>query len=354
MLNRKNARFEVLRQNETPDGYLDLTGYISKADYVMEYVDWWEEKVNREYIPLEELEKAMEQAKSLLLTDTHPWEFLNAKNATEHTKGFVTNVLGIENNKLKVEMRVIEADLINDIRSKRKEEFSIGYLCELVNEPGVINGQTYDSKQINLQFNHVSAVPDGRAGEDVSVITMNSKENVSIQKDLYRINKKEEIMKLRYNNKDLDPNEVLSELISRDSELAAKVNAYETLEGEKAAVDAEIVTLKEKVNKFDETLETEVIEKINTISEVAKLTGKESSELIKLNSMDLKKEVINKAYEGMELEGKSEAYIDGLYAGAVNKINTSTEVKPTPGSGVKEEKVNGFDRLNKALNGGAK
>ena len=161
-------------------------------------------------------------------------------------------------------------------------------------------------------------------------------------------------MKLKYNGKDYEANELLTELATRDSELAAKVNAYETLEGEKAAVDAEIVTLKEKVNKFDETLETVVTEKINTISEVAKLTGKESSELIKLNSADLKKEVINKAYEGMDLEGKSEAYIDGLYAGAVNKINTSTEVKPTPGKEVKEEKLNGFDRLNKAVNGGAK
>ena len=354
MLNRKNARFEVLRQNETPDGYLDLTGYISKADYVMEYVDWWEEKVNREYIPLEELEKAMEQAKGLILTDTHPWEFLNAKNATDHTNGFVTEVHGIEDKKLKVDMRVINSDLINDIRSNAKNEFSIGYMCELVNEQGMIDGQIYDSKQINIQLNHVAAVPDGRAGNDVSVLTMNADDKVSIVKGLYRINKKEDNMKLKYNNKDYEANELLTELATRDSELAAKVNAYETLEGEKAAVDAEIETLKEKVNKFDETLETVVTEKINTISEVSKLTGKESSELIRLNSVDLKKEVINKAYEGMDLEGKSEAYIDGLYAGAVNKINTSTEVKQTPGEAIKEEKLNGFDRLNKAVNGGAK
>jgi len=350
---KKNAKFEVLRQNETEDGYLDLTGYISKADYVMEYVDWWEEKVNREFIPLEELQKAMNQAKGLILTDTHPWEFLNAKNATEHTNGFVTEVHGIEDKKLKVDMRVINSDLINDIRSNAKSEFSIGYFCELVDESGIIDGQSYDSKQVNLQLNHVAAVPNGRAGSDTSVITMNSYDKVSIEKGLYRINKKdneEGNMKLRYNGKDYDANELLAELNVRDAKLTEVTNSRDTLDGKVAGLEVEKKDLETKVNSFEETFETEVSERINTISVVAELTGKETKDLSKMNSLDLKKEVINKAYEDMDLEDKTEAYIDGLYAGAVNKINSSDPIV-TEGTDKKEVKTNGADRLKAAVNG---
>ncbi|MGL5189415.1 MAG: hypothetical protein ACRC7S_07160, partial [Cetobacterium sp.] len=87
--------------------------------------------------------------------------------------------------------------------------------------------------------------------------------------------------------------------------------------------------------------------------EVSKLTGKETKDLLKMNSLELKKEVINKAYEGMDLEGKSEGFIDGLYAGAVNKLNSATDVKPTPAETSKKE--NGADPIGEALkklNGG--
>lgn len=43
---KKNAMFQV-QTNETTEGFLKVTGYISEADKVMEYVDWWNETVTR-------------------------------------------------------------------------------------------------------------------------------------------------------------------------------------------------------------------------------------------------------------------------------------------------------------------
>ncbi|MGL4646290.1 MAG: DUF2213 domain-containing protein [Cetobacterium somerae] len=350
---KKNAKFEVLRQNETSEGFLDLTGYISKADYVMEYYDWWEEKINKEFIPLEELQKVVNQAKGLILTDLHPWEFIDAKNATEYTNGFVTEVHGIEDKKLKVDIRVINSDLINDIRSGQKDEFSIGYFCELVNEKGLIEGIPYDSKQVNLQLNHVALVPNGRAGEDVGVLVMNSEEKVSYQKDMYKKLNAGGNMKAKYNGKDYEANELVVELMARDKELETKQNSLDEVSGKVAGLEADNKELTEKVNNFESTLETEIEKKINTVNEVSKLTGKETKDLLKMNSLELKKEVINKAYEGMDLEGKSEGFIDGLYTGAVSKLNSATDVKPTPAETSKKE--NGADPISEALkklNGG--
>lgn len=351
---KKNAKFEVLRQNETSEGFLDITGYISKADYVMDYYDWWEEKINREFIPLAELEKAVPQAQGLILTNLHPWEFVNAQNATDFTNGFVTKVHGIEDKKLKVDLRVINSDLINEIRSGRKDELSIGYECELVQEVGFIDGKQYDAKQINIQLNHVAAVPNGRAGEDVGFMVMNSNERVSYVKDLYiKNNTGGNKLAVKYNGKEYEPNELVVELMSRDKELKEKTNSLETLEGKYAGLEKDKKDLEEKVNNFESTLEKTVAEKVNTISEVAALTGKEAKELAKMNSLDLKKEVINKAYEGMDLEGKSEGFIDGLFAGAINKLN-STDPKTSKGTtenkeNKSEEKYNSEEILRKAM-----
>lgn len=185
---KKNILFNVIRQNETVDGFLDLTGYISEADKVMEYMDYQKERISREVIPLEELEKAVPQATGLIMTDMHPWEFLNSVNAQTYIKGFVTKNYGIEDKKLKVDVRVIDNSTIKEIKLGRKEQFSIGYYCDILEESGVTDdGEFYDVKQIDLKLNHFSLVPTGRAGEKVGVIKLNSiDDNISYQKGMYQ------------------------------------------------------------------------------------------------------------------------------------------------------------------------
>lgn len=354
---KKNAMFQVLKTNETTEGFLKVTGYISEADKVMEYVDWWNETVTREIIPIEELEKVIPQTNGLIMTDLHPWEFIDAKNAKEYIRGYVTNVYGIEENKLKVDLLVIDSDLINDIRSGKKNQFSIGYWCEMLKEGGYTAlGESYDYKQVNLTLNHVALVPQGRAGEEVGVITMNSEdENISYQKGMY---KKQNIrggkMAIKYNGKEMEAHELHSELILRDSQLTAVKNEKGTLEGKLAAKEVELQEANAKLNGFEERIKNEVATKINAISEVSKLTGENPDELVKLNTMELKKKVINKAFSGMDLENKEDSYINGVYEASVAKLNSSLPAT-TEGEG-KKEKENGMDKLKKAVEnmGGAK
>ena len=353
---KKNSIFHTQRTNETSEGFLDLTGYISEADKVMEYINWWDESISKETIPLEELEKAVTQAKGLILTNGHPWEFLDAKNAKDYTMGFVTEVHGIEEKKLKVDLRIIDMELINDIRSGKKKDFSIGYLCDLVYENGYTeNGEQYTAKQTNIILNHVALVENGRAGEEVGIITLNSMNdrNISSEKGLYKINNKTEVeMTVKYNGKDYDANGLLVELTLRDKELSIKTNEIDTLKGQLTALEQTNNELSEKINGFDSTLETTITERINQISEVAELTGEATENLIKLNSLDLKKKVINSAFENIDLEGKSEGFIDGMYAGAVAKLNSIQPANVTPSTKLndKSENLSGMEKLNAALN----
>lgn len=354
---KKNAMFQVQKTDETTEGFLKVTGYISEADKVMEYVDWWNETVTREIIPIEELEKVIPQTNGLIMTDLHPWEFIDAKNAKEYIRGYVTNVYGIEENKLKVDLLVIDSDLINDIRSGKKNQFSIGYWCEMLKESGyTASGESYDYKQVNLTLNHVALVPQGRAGEEVGVITMNSKdENISYQKGMYKKqNTRGGKMAIKYNGKEMEAHELHTELILRDSQLTAVKNEKGTLEGKLAAKEVELQEANTKLNGFEERIKNEVAAKINAISEVSKLTGENPEELVKLNTMELKKKVINKAFSSINLENKEDSYINGVYEASVVKLNSSLPVT-TEGEG-KKEKENGMDKLKKAVEnmGGAK
>ncbi len=355
---KKNILFNVIRQNETVDGFLDLTGYISEADKVMEYMDYQKERISREVIPLEELEKAAPQATGLIMTEMHPWEFLNSANARGYIKGFVTKNYGLENKRLKVDVRVIDNETIKDIKVGKKEQFSIGYYCDILEEPGTTEtGEYYDIKQVDLKLNHFSLVPTGRAGEKVGVITLNAADdNISYQKGMFikeNSNKNtggDNNMAIKYNGKEMEAHELHSELVLRDTQLKEVTNAKENLEGKLAAKETELNEASTKLNGIDEKLNSEVIAKVNAISEVSKLTGEKPEDLMKLNTIELKKKVINKAFEGMNLEGKTEAYLDGLFEGATVKLNSSLP-ETTEGT-VKEnsvEKKNGQAQLAEAL-----
>lgn len=350
---KKNILFNVIRQNETVDGFLDLTGYISEADKVMEYMDYQKEKISREVIPLEELEKVVPQATGLIMTDMHPWEFLNSVNAQDYIKGFVTKNYGIEDKKLKVDVRVINSSTIKEIKLGRKEQFSIGYYCDILEEAGVTDdGEAYDVKQIDLKLNHFSLVPTGRAGEKIGVIKLNSKDdNISYQKGMYHKENGGEEMAIKYNGKEMESAELHAELLVRDKELAIKTNEVDSLSGEITALKATNEELTQKINGMSQTLNSEFTERINKAIEVSEMTGEDIKELVKLNSDDLKKKVINSAFPNIDLTDKSAAFIDGLYQGAIAKMNTADKPKVTP-SNVKDKEVktNGISRLEMAIN----
>lgn len=60
-----------------------------------------------------------------------------------------------------------DAKAIAHIDAKEKEELSAGYTCDIKQESGVWNGQSYDREQINVRANHIALTSRGRAGEDV-------------------------------------------------------------------------------------------------------------------------------------------------------------------------------------------
>lgn len=278
-------QFEKPKLTETNEGFLQIKGNILKADSFMEYMD--KEGVLREKIP-----KAIlfsEETKNSFLhkkvTLEHPEKngkltMINSENVSEFGKGTIIEIF--ENQDcLGATLQIEDKETVDFIKQRYENgeniELSAGYMAETEN----IKDNQYIQKDIIA--NHVAILSGkGRAGSDVKLI-------------YNYLDYEEEKMKLKFNGKELTPEELLVEAINLQKESGDFKEKYNALETEKETLVAEKTTLEtekqELTTKYGE-LET----KYNSL-----LTEIENKEIISkakevLNSID-EKEAVEKIME---------------------------------------------------------
>jgi len=64
---------------------------------------------------------------------------------------------------------VWDAEAVEDIESDEKKELSAGYYYTADMTPGTYEGAHYDGRMVNIRFNHVALVVEGRVGNDVVI-----------------------------------------------------------------------------------------------------------------------------------------------------------------------------------------
>lgn len=103
------------------------------------------------------------------VTDDHPeGNLVNAQNAKLLSRGFTSNNAHVDGDYLKVDMTLTDSDLIDKVK-KGKQELSIGFSTDVVDQPGEYQGMRYDSVQTGIIINHVAVVKRGRAGHTVRI-----------------------------------------------------------------------------------------------------------------------------------------------------------------------------------------
>jgi len=278
-------QFEKPKLTETNEGFLQIKGNILKADSFMEYID--KEGVLKEKIPKDIL--FSEETKNSFLhkkvTLEHPEKngkltMINSENVSEFGKGTIIEIF--ENQDcLGATLQIEDKETVDFIKQRYENgeniELSAGYMAETEN----IKDNQYIQKDIIA--NHVAILSGkGRAGSDVKLI-------------YNYLDYKEDKMKLKFNGKELTPEELLVEAINLQKEGEDFKEKYNALETEKETLAAEKTTLEtekqELTTKYGE-LET----KYNSL-----LTETENKEIISkakgvLNSVD-EKEAVEKIME---------------------------------------------------------
>jgi len=108
-----------------------------------------------------------ESAKGIPVTDGHPLPLVTSDNWKQYTKGTTHLQIKKEGDHLVGYETIFDEDLSAYILSGKKDQVSIGFEADIVEESGEFEGEQYDAIQKNIQINHLAHTEQGRAGDTV-------------------------------------------------------------------------------------------------------------------------------------------------------------------------------------------
>lgn len=255
-----------------------------------------------------------------------------SENAFVDTSGTITNEKGVR----EVERRMA---------TKQDQEVSCGYKCDMIEESGVFNGEVYDRRQVNIQYNHVALVPKGRAGnncklrldEDEAILydkhiqlEDNSMETIKIDGQEFEVST--EAAK-SFRKLEAKHDEALSTSKKETAKAEAKADAINEslaevkktsskLEAKADGLEDEVKTLKaEKETKMDANAMDALVEERTSICETATKLVKDFKK-DGLSNIEIKKQVIVAISPDVKLDEKSEDYIDARFDGIVENMDS--------------------------------
>ena len=323
-----------------PNGFVRAEGYLTRSG-IFVYRDA-QGKTIRELRPPEEVMHPDSLASFGLMpvTNDHPSELLTAENAKEYQVGTVSESVVAEGDKVRAALMITDAQAIEALDAG-KSELSCGYTADVVQEPGVWQGQPYDAKQINIRGNHVALVDAGRAGPACSVrmdaagaaqeITMNEV-MMEIGGSQYNVpaDLAGELVKM-LEAKGLKP--VVGDAakpagdVQPSAEMAAvKADAQRKIDALQARLDA--LQSAAAAKNLRQTIEREIREDM-ALCEMAKRFDADVSEA---DSAEIKRrKIVAKLDPTIKLDGKSPEYVGGLLDALVMAHGEKAAAAPRTG-----------------------
>ena len=280
-------------------------------------------------------DSAVESANSKPITDDHPPESVNTTNTGRYMKGFTANNAHVDGDKMKVDMTITDSALIKEIQGG-KQELSIGFQTDLVPVKGTYKGMQYDSAQKNIQINHVAVVRRGRAGHSVRltgdsaemVIDNSQEKGTSMETTKIRLdgadvtvatNDADTILKLDAANKENNSkiaklNAQIKELeVERDKLKGGADANKKALDEAKAKNDSLEKELADAKKKYEgDALDEEITRRMDLINEVKPFVG-DSFEFSGKSPKEMKVEAIKSVNDSIDLDDKSDDYIDAYF-----------------------------------------
>jgi hypothetical protein len=241
--------------------------------------------VVRVYTPPEVLQAAVDSAKLACVTNRHPKTMVSTSTFRTLACGNpLSETVAFDGKYLTATLTIQDDLLLADIQRDVAREVSMGYLADTRFESGMSpEGEAYDAVRVSIQYNHIAIVEAGRAGSLVSLAL-----------DSQDIPTEEVSVKFKIKGVEMD---------------AAQVQAaIDALEGELDGAN-------EKADKLAKELKTEKDARAAETSDEAldALVEKRIAKDKAAAEAKARKDAVAKAFPGKSLDGKSEAYIDGLY-----------------------------------------
>ena len=114
--------------------------------------------------------ESLDSIKLIPVVDGHPPERLvTADNAKRLAVGYTGEVVENDMPYIIANMVITDKNTIDKIKTKKKNELSLGYTVDLVPDTGLYFGEPYEYRQRNIRYNHLALVDQARAGPEARI-----------------------------------------------------------------------------------------------------------------------------------------------------------------------------------------
>lgn len=269
------------------------------------------------------------------VTLEHPG-LVTRTNFREHNRGHLANgSVQPQPPFVQATLFVQDGELMDDIATRKRTQLSPGYNCEIDPTPGVTpEGEPFDVRQTKIRYNHIAVTVKGRQGPEVA-FRLDSEGNVTEQStgELQPRNGEVNVMRkvkiggVEYilGGTDAD-NAALEMAIQRE---------FARYDSENGKASAETIKLREQL--LAATARAETAEKaaktsarfdatdLQVMVKAAEVMGPDYDPEGK-TSADIMRDVIGKACPGLDVAGKSDDYIAGVFDGLVSEDESGEEM----------------------------
>lgn len=155
----------------TPEGFIKAKAIVTRCGvFLYKNADGTVRKELRH--PDEVLkEDTMESIKMIPVVNGHPPERLvTAENAKRLAIGYTGEFVENDMPYIIANFMITDKNAIEEILEKKKNELSLGYTVDLIDEKGIYNGEPYDFIQTNIKYNHLAIVDQARAGPEAKIV----------------------------------------------------------------------------------------------------------------------------------------------------------------------------------------
>ena len=325
------TRFDrsAFKMKQTPEGYIAGNAIVTRTG-VFEYVNADGTKRLELRHPDDVLRQdSLDTLKLKPVTNDHPNEVVNVNNADKYSVGSIGETVIVEDGNIAVTFTVTNKDAVKAIQGRRKQELSLGYTLDLIQEDGVYNGEAYTHRQTNINYNHLAIVERGRAGriarinmdglavqgvadetEEVSVMTANLQ---PVRVDGLEYKASPEVVKYAEKQESLrlDAEKALIEAKSNLDALQAKLD--EAVEAKKVA--------EAKVNS--DAIASLVASHVELLAKAGRVVNVDS--LASKSSREVKEAVILAKNPSINLSEKSDDYVSARFDAIIEALPSKDE-----------------------------
>jgi uncharacterized protein len=194
-----------------------------------------------------------------------------------------------------------------------KRELSLGYTCEIDEAPGEWNGQRYDCSQKNVRYNHLAVVTKGRAGN--ARLRLDSTDAVNGSFTTENEMTETKLVGVRLDNIEYQASpEVANKLVKMEGDLVDRQRSIDGVTAERDTLKQQLLDTSKQIEETRKTAFAQVRDRVKLETLIGTLGIKfEEDE----NDRSLKEKTLKKLRASIDLEGKSDDYVNSAFDMAI-------------------------------------